>query len=156
MSEAFNFSIFILVLHIVWSICSIALSIEAIISKHDCNVSGNKFITYVYVMCANVGLSVMSLCLTSGGYVWMLKVIGPKRTAGTHTSDNISNVTVMTPSSHDSSFQSTPPILQPNPSPSILQPGGNNLYMEAIYQIETQSETWIDTVSEGEVLAPFT
>ena len=30
------------------------------------------------------------------------------------------------------------------------------IYMEAIYQISAQSETWIDTVSEGEVLAPFT
>ena len=28
--------------------------------------------------------------------------------------------------------------------------------MEAIYQISAQSETWINTVSEGEVLAPFT
>ena len=30
------------------------------------------------------------------------------------------------------------------------------IYMEAIYQISAQSETWINTVSEGEVLAPFT
>ena len=28
--------------------------------------------------------------------------------------------------------------------------------IEAIYQISAQLETWINTVSEGEVLAPFT
>ena len=70
MNDAKVYSSFVLIMHIVWSVCSICMSIEAIISKEDCK---NEQLN-IYIMCVNVGLGIMNILLTTAGF-WLFFII---------------------------------------------------------------------------------
>ena len=138
MNDAQAFSSFVLTMHIIWSICSMVMSIEAIITKKECRSEQLS----IYIMCVNVGLGVMNILLTAGGFCYFIhymavdmmdqhmllsrirdhniETFGDQRLrqrGGHHRPEALEPLPTPTPS---------PQILQPTPRPSCNQ-GGNPL-----------------------------